>query len=49
MTTKITPSVLENTTVVAATHGTAAAVPVIVVDPQGRITGVTNTTIGILT
>jgi hypothetical protein len=47
MTTKITPSVLENTTVVAATHGTAAAVPVIVVDPQGRITGVTNTSISI--
>jgi len=47
MTTKITPSVLENTSVVAATHGTAAAVPVIVVDPQGRITGVTNTSISI--
>ena len=47
MTTKITPSVLENTAVVAATHGTAAAVPVIVVDPQGRITGVTNTSISI--
>jgi len=49
MTTKITPSVLENTDVVAATHGTGAAIPVIVVDPQGRITGVTNTTIGIAT
>jgi hypothetical protein len=47
MTTKITPSVLENTTVVAATHGTAASIPVIVVDPQGRITGVTNTSISI--
>jgi hypothetical protein len=49
MTTKITPSVLENTTVVAATHGTAASIPVIVVDPQGRITGVTNTSISIAT
>jgi hypothetical protein len=49
MTTKITPSVLENTAVVAATHGTGAAIPVIVVDPQGRITGVTNTTIDIST
>jgi hypothetical protein len=47
MTTKITPSVLENTAVTAATHGTAAAIPVIVVDPQGRITGVTNTSISI--
>ena len=47
MTTKITPSVLENTTVVAATHGTAASIPVIVVDSQGRITGVTNTSISI--
>jgi hypothetical protein len=49
MTTKITPSVLENTAVVAATHGTGATIPVIVVDPQGRITGVTNTTIDIST
>ena len=49
MTTKITPSVLENTAVVAATHGNGATIPVIVVDPQGRITGVTNTTIGIAT
>ena len=49
MTTKITPSVLENTAVVAATHGTGAAIPVIVVDPQGRITGVTNTTVSIAT
>jgi len=47
MTTKITPSVLENTTAVAATHGTAASIPVIVVDSQGRITGVTNTSISI--
>jgi hypothetical protein len=49
MTTKITPSVLENTSVVAATHGNSATIPVIVVDPQGRITGVTNTTVGIAT
>jgi hypothetical protein len=49
MTTKITPSVLENTAVVAATHGNGATIPVIVVDPQGRITGVTNTTVGIAT
>jgi hypothetical protein len=49
MTTKITPSVLENTSVVAATHGNGATIPVIVVDPQGRITGVTNTSIGIAT
>ena len=49
MTTKITPSVLENTAVVAATHGNGATIPVIVVDPQGRITGVTNTSIGIAT
>ena len=47
MTTKITPSVLENTSVVAATHGNGATIPVIVVDPQGRITGVTNTSISI--
>jgi hypothetical protein len=49
MTTKITPSVLADTTVVAATHGNGATIPVIVVDPQGRITGVTNTTVGIAT
>ena len=49
MTTKITPSVLENTAVVAATHGNGATIPVIVVDPQGRITGVTNTSVDIAT
>ncbi|MEL6253349.1 MAG: tail fiber domain-containing protein [Bacteroidota bacterium] len=36
---------LENTTVSAGSYGSATEVPVLSVDAQGRITGVTNTTI----
>ena len=42
MTTKITPSVLENTAVTAGTYGGAATMGVIVVDAQGRITSAAN-------
>ena len=36
---------LDNTSVTAATYGSATAIPEIVVDAQGRITGVTNRSI----
>ena len=47
MTTKITPSVLENTAVTPTTYGTASQVPTVTVDAQGRITGASNTSIAI--
>jgi hypothetical protein len=49
MTTKITPSVLENTDVTPTTYGTGAAIPTITVDAQGRITAASNTNVGIAT
>jgi hypothetical protein len=49
MTTKITPSVLENTAVTPTTYGTGAAIPTITVDAQGRITAASNTNVGIAT
>jgi hypothetical protein len=49
MTTKITPSVLQNTAVTPTTYGTAAAIPTITVDAQGRITAGSNTTVDIST
>jgi hypothetical protein len=47
MTTKITPSVLANTTVTASTYGTADKVSTLTVDAQGRVTGASNTSIAI--
>ena len=47
MTTKITPSVLENTTVTPSTYGTADKVSTLTVDAQGRVTGASNTSISI--
>jgi hypothetical protein len=44
MTTKITPSVLDNTTVTAGTYGGVSTIPVYVVDAQGRITSSANVT-----
>ncbi len=41
----VTAAKLANTTVVANTYGTATQVPQLTVDPQGRITGVTNVTV----
>jgi hypothetical protein len=49
MTTKITPSVLQNTAVTPTTYGTGSAIPTITVDAQGRITAGSNTTVGIST
>lgn len=42
MTTKVTGSVLANTAVTAGTYGGTSAIPVIVVDPQGRLTSASN-------
>lgn len=47
MTTKITPSVLENTAVTPSTYGTASQVSTVTVDAQGRVTGASNTSIAI--
>lgn len=47
MTTKITTSVLANTSVNPGTYGSATAVPTYVVDAQGRLTSSTNTSIAI--
>ena len=41
----VTAGKLANTAVTAGTYGTATQVPQVVVDAQGRVTGVTNTTI----
>ena len=49
MTTKITPSVLQNTAVTPTTYGTGSAISTITVDAQGRITAGSNTTVGIST
>jgi Chaperone of endosialidase len=40
---------LGNTSVTSGTYGAASSVPVLIVDAQGRLTGVTNTTISGLT
>lgn len=45
MTTKVKSSVLANTTVVAGTYGNSDAIPIITVDPQGRLTFATNQSI----
>lgn len=37
---------LDDTTVVASTYGSSTAIPVITVDPQGRLTGVTTAAVG---
>lgn len=42
MTTKVKSSVLANTTVVAGTYGNSDNIPLITVDPQGRLTFATN-------
>lgn len=42
MTQKVKPSTLADTAVSAGTYGGATQVPVIVVDAQGRLTGVSN-------
>ena len=49
MTTKITPSVLSNTTVTPGTYGTTTTIPTITVDSQGRITNAVNATPSIAT
>lgn len=49
MTTKITPSVLDNTTVAKGTYGGVSTIPVYVVDAQGRITSSANATPSIAT
>ena len=43
MTTKVSSSVLANTTVTAGLYGGMSTIPVIVVDAQGRITSASNT------
>lgn len=45
--TKVTGGVLANTAVTAGVYGGAAAIPVVTVDAQGRLTNVTNTAISI--
>lgn len=45
MTTKVTASLLANTSVVAGTYGSSTTVPIIVIDNQGRITSATAATI----
>lgn len=49
MTTKITPSVLEDTAVVAGTYGTSSQIPSVTVDAQGRVTSATQTPVQIST
>ena len=43
--TKVESGLLANTAVTQGTYGGADAIPVIVVDAQGRLTSVTNTSI----
>jgi hypothetical protein len=43
MTTKVTGSVLSNTSVTPGTYGASSQIPIITVDQQGRITGATAT------
>jgi len=45
MTTKVTSSVLANTAVTAGTYGGSTAIPVIIVDSQGRLSSAANVTI----
>lgn len=47
MTTKVKPSVLENTSVSAGTYGSSTVIPVFTVDAQGRLTFSANATVGI--
>ena len=47
MITKVTPSVLANTTVIAGTYGRANSIVIFTIDNQGRLTGATNTLISI--
>lgn len=49
MTTKVTPSVLSNTTVASGTYGGTNQIPVVSVDAQGRITYAANATPSIAT
>ena len=49
MTTKITPSVLEDTAVVAGSYGTASQIPSVTVDAQGRVTSASQTPVAINT
>jgi hypothetical protein len=49
MTTKITPSVLEDTAVTAGTYGSASQIPSVTVDAQGRVTSATQTAVSINT
>jgi hypothetical protein len=43
--TKVESGLLANTAVTAATYGGTSAIPIITVDPQGRLTNVVNTSI----
>lgn len=47
MTTKIKPSVLEDTTVTPGTYGGGQSIPIVTIDQQGRITAASNTSVGV--
>jgi hypothetical protein len=47
MTTRVSSSVLANTSVTAGSYGSASQVPVYTVDAQGRLTSASNTSIAI--
>jgi hypothetical protein len=49
MTTKITPSVLEDTAVVAGSYGTTSQIPTVVIDAQGRVTSASQAPVAINT
>lgn len=49
MTTKVRGSVLANTAVVAGTYGNTTYIPIITVDPQGRLTYASSTTFDAVT